>query len=188
MNIGVIIGIVSLAWIVSEIVLTVLKHSHSTHAGLDKSSLRLLWTTIILCIVSGNLLSAYRIGTIATGSYSISLSGLVLIVAGLVVRWTAILTLRKYFTVDVSIVRNHQVVTAGVYRYVRHPAYTGSLVSFLGLGLVFSNWLSFLVIVVPITAAFVYRIRVEERALVTFFGDQYVRYCATTKRLIPGIY
>ena len=149
MNIGIIISIVSLAWIISEIVLARLKHSGSTNTKLDKSSLRLLWTTIILCIVFGNLLSIYRMGAISTGSYYVSISGLVLIVAGLVVRWTAILTLRKYFTVDVSIVSNHRLVSTGVYKFVRHPAYTGSLLSFLGLGLVFSNWLSLFVIFVP---------------------------------------
>ena len=69
MNIGIIISIVSLAWIISEIVLARLKHSGSTNTKLDKSSLRLLCTTIILCIVFGNLLSIYRMGAISTGSY-----------------------------------------------------------------------------------------------------------------------
>jgi protein-S-isoprenylcysteine O-methyltransferase Ste14 len=116
------------------------------------------------------------------------ISGLVLIVVGLVVRWTAIITLRKYFTVDVSIVSDHKLVITGIYRFVRHPAYAGSLLSFLGLGIVLSNWLSLLVVFIPITVVFIYRINVEEKALLAFFGDQYAHYCARTKRLIPKIY
>jgi len=107
---------------------------------------------------------------------------------GLLIRWTAILTLRKYFTVDVSILPGHQIVKKGLYKYIRHPAYAGSLVSFLGLGLAFSNWLSSIVIVVPILTAFIYRIQVEEQALIQAFGDEYLDYSNTTKRLIPKIY
>lgn len=188
MNIRIVIIIVSLFWIISEIALARLKHSDTAGTKQDKSSLRILWSTIILAITSGYLLALFRVGTIPAGSYYAAISGLVLIVVGLVIRWIAILTLWKYFTVDVSIVNEHKLVNTGLYKLVRHPAYTGSLLSFLGLGLVFSNWLALLVIFVPITVAFVYRIKVEERALVAFFGDQYMRYCAMTKRLIPGIY
>lgn len=188
MNLGIVIFIVSLIWIISEIALARFKHSGSTGTKQDKSSLRLLWTTIILSIGCGYLLARFRIGLVSSTGFYLVISGLVLILAGLAVRWIAILALWKYFTVDVSIAGDHKLVNTGMYRYLRHPAYTGSLLSFLGLGLAFSNWLSLLVIFVPITAAFVYRIKVEEKALVTFFGNQYVQYCATTRRLIPGIY
>ena len=188
MNIRIVIIIVSLFWIISEIVLARLKHSDTAGTKQDKSSLRILWSTIILAITAGYLLALSRVGTIPAVSYYAAISGLVLIVVGLVVRWIAILTLWKFFTVDVSIANDHRLVNTGFYKLVRHPAYTGSLLSFLGLGVVFSNWLTLLVIFVPITIAFVYRIKVEERALLTFFGDQYVRYCAETKRLIPRIY
>ena len=114
--------------------------------------------------------------------------GMVLIVAGLAVRWVAILTLRKYFTVDVAISSDHKVVMTGLYRYVRHPAYLGSLLSFLGLAISFSNWLSAVVIFFPITGAFIYRIKVEEEALEAFFGDAYRQYCSSTRRLIPGVF
>jgi protein-S-isoprenylcysteine O-methyltransferase Ste14 len=114
--------------------------------------------------------------------------GLFLIVTGLAIRWVAIVTLGKYFAVDVSIRSDHKVITTGVYRFVRHPAYSGTILSFLGLGLSFSSWISTLVIVLPIVVAFVYRIRIEERALAGFLGNEYVRYCTTTKRMIPGLY
>jgi len=106
----------------------------------------------------------------------------------LIIRWMAILTLKKYFTVNVSILKDHRIIDKGVYKFIRHPAYAGSLLSFLGLGLSFSNWLSTLVIFIPILIAFIYRIRVEEKALIQAFGDEYLNYSKTTKRLIPKLY
>ncbi|PWB74126.1 isoprenylcysteine carboxylmethyltransferase family protein [candidate division GN15 bacterium] len=188
MSFGLTIIIVSLVWIISEILLARLKHSDPTSSRQDKSSLRLMWTAVVLGITAGVLLAVYRAGTIHTGAVYFAFCGLALILIGLAIRWVAIMTLWKYFTVDVSIAEDHKLVTTGLYKYVRHPAYTGSLLSFLGLGLVFSNWLSLLVIVVPITTAFVHRIKVEEEALLSFFGEKYSKYSAGTKRLIPMIY
>ena len=189
MNISVIFLLIYFVWIVSEIVLARIKHSKKTDSeSKDKSSLRFLWITIITSIFIGVFSGVKGIGFIGEKSYLISLSGLILIILGLAVRWTAIFTLKKYFTVDVSIVGNHQIVKRGIYRIIRHPAYAGSLLSFLGLGLSFSNWLSALVIFAPILIAFSYRISVEEKALIEAFGDEYINYRKITKKLIPGIY
>ena len=79
-------------------------------------------------------------------------------------------------------------IEKGLYKFIRHPAYTGSLLTFLGFGLTFSNWLSALVLFVPLTGVFLYRIHVEEQALTEFFGDAYLQYRRRTKRLFPGIY
>ena len=111
-----------------------------------------------------------------------------LIVAGVVLRWAAIATLRRYFTVDVAIRSDHRVVSPGLYGIVRHPMYLGSFLSFVGLGIAFMNWLSVVVIATVTALAFAYRISVEERALVTALGDDYRAYAARTKRLIPGVF
>lgn len=179
---------VCLIWIISEIVLARVRRSDSSNSQHDRASLRILWLTIILSITLGSIVSAVRAGDVQILGNRLPGWGVGLIIAGLIVRWGAILTLWKYFTVDVAITSGQRIVRSGPYRFVRHPAYSGSLLSFLGLGLVFANWLSLVSIVVPITAAFLYRIHVEERALVRFFGDEYVQYSATTKRLIPGIF
>jgi protein-S-isoprenylcysteine O-methyltransferase Ste14 len=71
---------------------------------------------------------------------------------------------------------------------MRHPAYSGSLLSFVGLGIFWCNWLSFLVIFLPIFAAFSYRINVEEKALIKNFGEEYINYSKETKKLLPKIY
>lgn len=188
MSTGIIVPIISIFWIVSEIVLARFRQSGPDASKLDRSSLRMLWTTIALSVSFGVFLGVRGIGSVSTGSTLIAWFGLILIFIGLGVRWTAILTLRKSFTVDVSIRSDQRIVDKGIYRFVRHPAYAGSLLSFLGLGVSFSNWMSAPVIFFPILLAFLYRIRIEERALLIFLGDGYIPYCASTKRLIPGLY
>ncbi len=180
---------ISTIWIISEIILAIVKRSgENENKALDKASLRILWITIVISIALGVYLSTRGVGFIHPGYKIISSCGLISIVLGLMLRWTAILTLRKYFTVDVSISSEQKLIETGLYRYIRHPAYTGSLLSFLGLGLSLSNWLSTLIIALSTFFAFSYRIRIEEAALIGAFGEKYLQYSARTKRLIPGIY
>jgi protein-S-isoprenylcysteine O-methyltransferase len=114
--------------------------------------------------------------------------GLVLIAAGIAIRWTAIFTLKRFFTVQVAIHADHELIQRGLYRVLRHPSYSGALLSLVGLGLAMASWVALLLIVVPIGLALLYRIRVEERALSEAFGDRYAEYCRRTKRLVPWIY
>ena len=188
MNFSNILIIVSILWVGSEIILARTKRSQSTDLRFDKFSLRLLWITIALSVNFGVIFSFQRIGYFGNGSPIFPIAGLIFIVFGLLVRWIAIFSLKRQFTVDVSITKDHRIIRKGIYRFVRHPAYAGSLLSFFGLGLCFANYLSMLIIYFPICSAFLHRIHVEEKVLIDNFGDEYVNYCASTKRLIPGIF
>jgi len=115
-------------------------------------------------------------------------AGLALLVAGTALRWTAIVTLWKYFTPDVSILEGHRVERRGLYGVVRHPSSTGLPLRYLGFGLAFANWLSLALLFLPMLYTTLYRIRVEERALLEHFGEEYAAYAGVTKRLVPGIY
>lgn len=128
------------------------------------------------------------IGRIQTDSNLIADLGLGLLFAGIIIRWTAIYTLGKYFTGTVLIKTDHRLVRNGLYKYLRHPAYTGSLLAHLGLGLSFSNWISIGLSLVPFSVAALYRMHVEERALREAFGEAYITYSSSTKRLIPKLY
>jgi len=121
-------------------------------------------------------------------NYQIAYLGLVLILAGVIIRITAIRTLAKFFTVNLALHNDHQLITKGLYKFIRHPSYTGSLLSFVGLGVSFNNWLSLFVIVIPIFISFMYRIKVEEKLMIQQFGSEYINYKTSTKRFIPLIY
>jgi protein-S-isoprenylcysteine O-methyltransferase Ste14 len=150
--------------------------------------MRTLWITIAASVNFGILIGLQRVGYFGYGSNIFPIAGIAFIICGLIVRWIAIFSLNHQFTVDVSIKKDDRIIKEGIYRFVRHPAYAGSLLSFFGLALFFSNFLSMLIIFVPICLAFLHRIHIEEEALIQAFGSEYLDYCASTKRLIPGIF
>ena len=114
--------------------------------------------------------------------------GLVILVAGLVLRGWSIMTLGEYFTDYVAVSADQPVVTAGPYRVLRHPSYTGLLLALAGLGLTAANWVSLAGVVILPLAALLWRIHAEERALLATLGDRYRGYAAQHKRLIPLIW
>jgi protein-S-isoprenylcysteine O-methyltransferase Ste14 len=71
---------------------------------------------------------------------------------------------------------------------VRHPAYTGLILTFVGIGLALGNWASLLAFVVLPTAGLVVRIRFEERALLAGLGEPYRRFSATRAHVFPGVW
>ncbi len=182
--------VISAVWIISEIILSRVKKSaeKSGSQNRDASTLKLLWLVIVGSVILGVFAGSTNIGLIASIYRLDQGLGIALIILGLIIRWTAIFSLKKYFTVNVAIVEDHRIVDRGLYAHIRHPSYLGSLLSFAGLGIALSNWLSFLIITIPITLAFLKRIKVEEAILNENFGDAYEQYCQKTKRLIPKIY
>jgi protein-S-isoprenylcysteine O-methyltransferase Ste14 len=129
---------------------------------------------------SGGAIDAFR--------WPLFVVGLVLMAAGIVVRQWAIVTLGRFFTVDVRVHAGQRVVERGPYRWVRHPSYTGLLLFFVGVGLSLDNWASLVVLALLPAAGLLVRIRAEERALVAALGDEYRRYAARRRRLFPGIW
>jgi protein-S-isoprenylcysteine O-methyltransferase Ste14 len=179
-------AIVVVAWVGSEIVLGVMRHAGASGDRRDRGSLAVVWVALFVGCIGGGYLqpvAAMRIH----GAWAYW-TGLALIVIGIVIRWTAILTLRRYFTIDVAIQEGHELIDRGIYTVVRHPSYSGALVSLLGLGLAFRNWLSLAVVMIAGLASLLYRIHVEERALIDHFGERYRDYARRTRRLIPGVY
>jgi protein-S-isoprenylcysteine O-methyltransferase Ste14 len=153
----------------------------------DKNSLTWIWFTIIISILFGVLSAVYLRTPIANTNW-INYLGLVVILCGMIIRFIAIRTLGKFFTVNLSIQDNHRLIKKGLYKYIRHPSYTGSLLSFLGFGLSFNNWISLIVIIIPVLISFLNRIRIEEKLLIEQVGAEYVIYTKSTKRLIPMVY
>lgn len=181
--------ILAIAWPVSEVVLGLLSRARSSsHTVRDRGSLLFLWTSIAAGIAAANFIRSSGVGSIGAPPALFLTVAMAFLLSGLAVRWTAILTLGRFFTPNVAIRAGQRIVRTGVYRYVRHPAYTGLLLAFLGVGVAFNNWLSLLVIIIPVTAALLYRIRVEESVLVEMLGREYTDYRQATRRLFPGIY
>jgi protein-S-isoprenylcysteine O-methyltransferase Ste14 len=129
-----------------------------------------------------------RAAAIPTGRWPLFSVGLVLMCAGIAIRQWAIALLGQFFTVDVRVHPDQVVVERGPYRWVRHPSYTGLIVTFVGMGLALGNWAALGVLIVVPTAGLVVRIRSEERALLEGLGEPYRRFAASRSRLFPGLW
>jgi protein-S-isoprenylcysteine O-methyltransferase len=182
-------SILGLIYVGSELGLTLKKRAKAGEAnGRDRGSLRLLWIVIasssFLAFTVASALPAARMG----GGPLVRYTGVVIFVAGLSIRWYSIVHLGRFFTVNVAIAANHRLIDTGPYRFVRHPSYTGALMAFLGLALCLDNWASLVAMTVPVFLVFLWRIGVEEAALLQGLGDPYRVYMTRTKRLIPAVY
>jgi protein-S-isoprenylcysteine O-methyltransferase Ste14 len=114
-------------------------------------------------------------------------AGVCCVLAGTALRRNAVATLGRYFTVDVATEASQPVIEAGPYQIIRNPAYAGLLLSLVGFGLALGNWAGLAAMLVLASAAFTYRIAVEEAALLSTLGDPYARYMRRTWRLIPFV-
>lgn len=115
--------------------------------------------------------------------------GIVFILAGIVIRYAAVFTLKKAFTLSVQTTSDQHLITTGLYQVVRNPAYTGSILSVLGAALAYRHILGIISAFVLCLVCYGIRISVEETALRTQFNKEFEQYCAETRfRLIPGIY
>jgi protein-S-isoprenylcysteine O-methyltransferase Ste14 len=188
MNFEILFLTISAMWVTSEVMLGILVRSTKNSQDQDKGTLKLLNIIIYSCVTLAVIFGFSGIGYIHTTTSIIPWIGLCVIIAGLMIRWTAILTLRKYFTVNVVIQSNHRIIKNGMYRFVRHPSYSGAIISFCGLGLAFCNGISIIVLTVPITIAFLKRIHIEEKALMSAFGEEYINYRKISWALFPWLY
>ena len=178
-----------LVYLISELLLTVTRRSRSrTGTKQDRSTLGMIWLVIAVSIMAGVFVAQNFPAAALPHGRMFASAGVVLFVAGLVLRWWAIITLGRFFTVDVTIEKDHEVVERGPFRMVRHPSYTGVLLAFVGFAMSLCNWAALLVILLPIGAAFIHRMNVEEDALLRALGPRYAEYMKRTKRLVPFVY
>ena len=178
----------SVVLLASEISLVFARRSKTRSQGKDRLTLPLLWIVITLSVSAGFFCRLNFPQGRLPHPLVFYITGLVLFVAGLIVRWMAIIHLGRFFTVNVTIAEDHQLITTGPYRLVRHPSYTGTLLVFFGFGLCMLNIFALATVILPITTAFLWRIHVEETALSEAFGDRYQAYRVTTARVIPWLY
>lgn len=186
MSVSLLLGVV---YLISELLLTVTRRSRSRiGTKQDRSTLLVVWLVIMVSVATGIYVAKNWPAAALPHHRSVMFAGVALFVIGLLLRWWAIITLGRFFTVDVTIEPDHELVERGPFRLVRHPSYTGVLLGFVGLALTLGNWAALLVILVPIGAAFIHRMNVEEIALSGALGSQYTDYMRRTKRLVPFIY
>lgn len=187
-GVGVLLQTTALAFAVSEVSIRIRSGRHADGYRLDRGSI----VAVVLGIGAGVLVAAWCAVTVSStaikGGWLPVVAGVVLMWLGIALRQWAVLTLGSFFTVVVQVTSDQHVVDRGPYRWVRHPSYTGLLLTLVGLGAALGNWLSLVALAVLPTAGLVIRIRVEEAALLSALGEPYRRYAEHRRRLVPGLW
>jgi len=178
-----------IAWIAGEVVISIATRTRRGQGNIqDRGSQIVLWVVIALSLTACGWMRHLHYAPIPGSGRWLGPASLALMAAGLLLRLAAILTLGRSFSANVATHATQTIQRSGLYHFVRHPSYLGMEMIFFSIGLHARDWICLAVAFIPPTAAVLYRIHVEEAALLSAFGNEYAEYSRTTRRLIPGLY
>ncbi len=184
---GLLLLMVTLAWGSMELAKTNNRREGATRVG---GGGRTFAAYPVMIVAVGTLYLAPRIVPAAAirPAAAAFAAGMAILLSGLVLRGWSIKTLGDYFTGTVMVSPDQPVITAGPYRVLRHPSYTGYLLANAGVGLASANWAGLAAMLLLPLPFFLWRIRAEENALLATLGDSYRAYAAHHKRLVPLVW
>ncbi|KAM0793225.1 hypothetical protein ACM66B_000691 [Microbotryomycetes sp. NB124-2] len=115
--------------------------------------------------------------------------GCVLVIGGQFLRSFAMITASSNFShlLAYKKAQGHQLVTDGIYAWSRHPSYAGFTWWAVGTQVMLVNPFGTLAFAAVLYYFFSNRIRVEEKYLIQFFGDEYVQYKKRVPTRIPFV-
>lgn len=128
-----------------------------------------------------------RFDTLSGINLTLFIVGVAMILLGVAIRMVAIMTLKANFSGMLRIREGHTLTKNGIYRWIRHPAYLGAIILFLGIPVMESSVFGLLVMFL-LVPYLIHRIKLEEKMLTERFGAEYVEYARQTKKLIPHLY
>jgi protein-S-isoprenylcysteine O-methyltransferase Ste14 len=114
--------------------------------------------------------------------------GTAVFVVALLLLWRSHADLGRNWSATLKVREGHTLVTAGVYRYMRHPMYTAHWLWAIAQALLIENWLAGLALLVTFLPLCLIRIPREEQMMLENFGEQYLQYMNRTGRLIPRLW
>jgi protein-S-isoprenylcysteine O-methyltransferase Ste14 len=117
----------------------------------------------------------------------VAIAGVVLFIAGIGLYDVAHRTLGKFFSEAVRILPEHKLITRGPYSLIWHPIYLGEILFAFSIPMIANSLYGFVIMLV-IVPIMLYRVSIEEKVLVSEFGQEYIEYTHKTKKFIPYIY
>ena len=157
----------------------------------DKGTKWLLYANFLVCIiVSFYFVSQKSPAVIRKIMFSNTFSriGISFIIIGIIIRLISVLTLKRAFTLNIQTSSEQHLITNGIYKFIRHPAYSGSIISLIGVALSLRNILSTVLVLMFCLFCYQIRITIEENTLQKHFGDEYIDYKKKTYKLFPYIF
>ncbi len=180
--------VICLFWLVAEFKLAHTKPAEHAPIDSEQQSQRWLWLAAVLGLGAALLFKTWAYMPLPLAYLPRQLLALMLFASGLTLRYQAIKQLGVLFTTDVQISPDHQLISTGVYRTLRHPAYTGLMLAFMAIGIAMGDALALLAVTLPLLFALIWRITLEEDMLSRQFGDAYQTYCKSSWRLLPWLF
>ena len=169
--------------------------SGQIHGGKDEAGQRVARQTVvkivIILVMYGGLtflpFADRRDLVVWSGGETLRWVGLLGVGLGLgLVLWSGI-ALGRFYSADVTLQKDHRLITTGLYGVLRHPRYLGVLLTTLGMALLFRSWVGLLAFI-PVLGVVLFRIHDEEALLHRTFGAEWETYCNRSWRLLPYIY
>ena len=141
-------------------------------------------------IVAGALMVrrpvAFLAARLLPANLPVFVAGTAVVAIGLLFCVWARVHLGTNWSASVTVKQGHELVRTGPYRLVRHPIYTGLLLAMLGTAIARGHVQGFVAVAIA-GAAFLQKLRIEERWMQETFGDAYARYRAEVPALIPFV-
>ncbi|MES9994278.1 MAG: isoprenylcysteine carboxylmethyltransferase family protein [Candidatus Thiodiazotropha sp.] len=113
--------------------------------------------------------------------------GFCLIVGKIILKRQCLALLGGFYSLYIEVLPQQKLVTGGPYAVVRHPCFLSSILEVFAICLVANAWLTMLVFGPLITALYNVRARMEERILLSFFGEEYRYYQSKVPALMPCV-
>ena len=177
-------------WVAFEIGLVIRDNSRGKgKTAIDKGTRYFNFIAITVGITAAAILNGFSKFFFPGGrTNTVFFIGIAIMLIGMALRVWSIFTLGKAFRTTIETDKDQRVVSNGPYKLIRHPSYSGWLLICCSYGIAIQNWLSLLVAVILPVVALLYRIRIEEAALVSSFGSEYLEYQRHTKKLVPWVW
>ena len=118
----------------------------------------------------------------------LTILGILMIIIGLVIRITAINTLGKFFTATARTTNEHLLITSGPFSIMRHPSYAGAILVITGVPVLLNNLITFFSTILLLFFAYDFRIKSEEKVLISTFGEKYLQYSLKVKKIVPHLW
>jgi protein-S-isoprenylcysteine O-methyltransferase Ste14 len=185
MSLAIFIRLIGALWFVLVVYLTV------SAIGVKQQTKRHLWQSfgLMFAIIAAFLLPhlpIFHFLNFAPVNPILSSVGVILCAAGMVFLVWGRQYLGRNWSQTVAVKKDHELVTSGPYRYVRHPMYAGGLLACVGSAIVAGGpWIFLLVI---LGTLFLWRVVAEDKLMAQQFPSEYPDYKKRTKALIPFVW
>ncbi|MCK2000259.1 isoprenylcysteine carboxylmethyltransferase family protein [[Brevibacterium] frigoritolerans] len=180
-----VLGLTLLLWVIIEYRIMTKQNKRPKKKDI-KAILLFSFITLTFVILSIQLFRDH-IGYLDRSLDSLFWVGISVIYMGIYFRQYSMRIMGNQYVATLQIQDKPGLITKGPFKTLRHPCYTGFMVALWGLAITFLNWIFIIMVILFSLFMFLSQIRIEERELLKYFGDDYEEYKKRTKKLIPFI-